>query len=272
MPELPEVETCRQGLLPYVLNHTIKQVIIRQPHLRWCIPPELPQYLINECFINIHRRGKYLLFEVSSQGTLLMHLGMSGRIRIISNDIPLNKHDHFDIVFNNNTCLRYNDSRRFGSILWWQKEITQHPLLVNLGPEPLTQDFNDAYLLSALTTRTQPLKLCLMNNHIVVGVGNIYANEVLFRSGIHPFKPACQITVAEAAKLVAQIKTVLEEAIALGGTTLRDFLSVEGTSGYFQQTLYVYGRGNKPCRVCQSLLVEIRLGQRSTVFCETCQC
>lgn len=271
MPELPEVETCRQGLLPYVLNHSIKLVIIRQPQLRWPISPELPQYLINQHFINLHRRGKYLLFELPGQETLLMHLGMSGRIRIISADTPLNKHDHFDIIFNNDTCLRYNDSRRFGAILWWQKEIAQHPLLAKMGPEPLTQDFNAEYLYISLSTRKQAVKLSLMDNHIVVGVGNIYANEILFRSGIHPLKSSCKITMTEATELAMQIKTILTEAIALGGTTLRDFLAADGSPGYFQQALYVYGRGNKPCLICQNQLVEIRLGQRSTVFCEGCQ-
>ncbi len=271
MPELPQVETCLRGLLPHVLNHRIKRVIIRQSQLRWPIPSALPEYLINQHFINLQRRGKYLLFEVSSHDTVLMHLGMSGRVRIVSIDAPLNKHDHVDIVFDNDTCLRFNDSRRFGAILWWQKELAQHPLLVNLGPEPLTLDFDEKYLYNALKNRKKAIKLSLMDNHLVVGIGNIYVNEILFLAGIHPLRPSNKITAADASRLVIQIKAILTKAIALGGTTLRDFLSVDGSPGYFQQTLYVYGRGNESCLKCQNTLVEIRLGQRSTVFCSTCQ-
>lgn len=271
MPELPEVETCRQGLLPHIMGHSITQVIIRHPHLRWPIPADLPQCLLNQQFIDLDRRGKYLLFKTSSAGTLLLHLGMSGRVRIVPTDTPLSKHDHVDIIFSNKTCLRFNDSRRFGALLWWQNAIDQHPLLVNLGPEPLTEHFNGEYLYQALKTRKQAIKLSLMDNHVVVGVGNIYANEALFRAKIHPLKSSGKITAAEATHLVMQIKNTLAEAISSGGTTLRDFFAVDGSPGYFQQTLYVYGRGNQACQLCSNTLIETRLGQRSTVYCDTCQ-
>lgn len=271
MPELPEVETCRLGLLPHVINHTIKKVIIRHQQLRWPIPYDLEKKLINQQFVKLTRRGKYLLFETSSKGIMLLHLGMSGRVRIIPAITPPIKHDHVDIVFDNGSCVRFNDSRRFGSILWCEGPSPQHTLLAKLGPEPLSDDFNANYLCSVLKSRKQAIKLSLMDSHLVVGVGNIYANEALFRAGIHPLRPSYEITKAAAKKLVEIIKIVLSEAIAAGGTTLRDFISADGSPGYFQQTLYVYGRGGKPCRVCDHPLIEIRLGQRSTVFCEKCQ-
>ncbi|MFN7096133.1 MAG: bifunctional DNA-formamidopyrimidine glycosylase/DNA-(apurinic or apyrimidinic site) lyase [Gammaproteobacteria bacterium] len=271
MPELPEVETCRRGLLPHVINHTITQVIIREARLRWPIPIDLPNKLINQKFRTLTRRGKYLLFGTSSGGTLLLHLGMSGHVRIIPASTVHAKHDHVDIIFDNNKCLRFNDTRRFGAMLWIPQHVEQHPLLAKLGPEPLTDDFNDVYLYTALKRRKQAIKLSLMDNHVVVGVGNIYANEALFRAGIHPEKPSHKVTRAKLTRLVSIIKTVLTEAITAGGTTLRDFLSTDGTPGYFQQTLYVYGRGGKPCRICDQKLVEIKMGQRSTVFCTVCQ-
>jgi formamidopyrimidine-DNA glycosylase len=270
MPELPEVETCRLGLQPHVINHPIKQVIIRNSRLRWPIPIDLPKILINQCFTQLTRRGKYLLFTTPT-GTLLLHLGMSGRVRIVPAMTPVSKHDHVDIVFDNDYCLRFNDSRRFGAMLWYSEDIQQHPLLVKLGPEPLTNDFNPAYLYASLRRRKQAIKLSLMDNHVVVGVGNIYANEALFRAGIHPLKPSHKVTRVAVSRLVEIVKIVLTEAIAAGGTTLRDFISADGSPGYFQQTLYVYGRGGKPCRVCDNQLIETRIGQRSTVFCEVCQ-
>lgn len=271
MPELPEVETCRRGLMPHVLNRQIKQVIVRDSRLRWPIPIDLPKKLVNQQIIEIVRRGKYLLFNTSSGGTLLLHLGMSGRVRIVPISTALSKHDHVDIIFDNDYCLRFNDSRRFGAILWIPDNIMLHPLLAKLGPEPLTDDFNEVYLYSTLKRRKQAIKLTLMDNHVVVGVGNIYANEALFRAGIHPLKPSNKVPRKALTRLIEIIRTVLNEAIAAGGTTLRDFISADGSPGYFQQTLYVYGRGGKPCRVCDHPLVEIRMGQRTTVFCEKCQ-
>lgn len=271
MPELPEVETCRQGLLPHVVGHPIKHVIIRESRLRWPIPANLPALLAQQTFTDITRRGKYLLFHLHNKGILLLHLGMSGRVRILPADTPPGKHDHVDIVFDNNCCLRFNDSRRFGAILWVPDNIDQHPLLKNLGPEPLTPEFNATYLHKALKSRQRAIKLSLMDNHIVTGVGNIYANEALFRTGINPNTPSQKITPQKLDQLITVIKQVLIEAIAAGGTTLRDFISADGSPGYFKQKLDVYGRGGKPCRICETTLMETRLGQRSTVYCLKCQ-
>ncbi len=271
MPELPEVETCRQGLIPHILHHTISNVIVRNPNLRWPIPAKLKHHLQHQKITAITRRGKYLLFTLSSSATLLLHLGMSGRIRIVPIETPIQKHDHVDIILDNGTCIRFNDSRRFGSLLWTDADPMQHSLLIQLGPEPLEANFNANYLHTILIKRSQAIKLAIMDSHTVVGVGNIYANEALFLSGIHPHRPAKSLTKNECQHLVKNIKKVLQAAIKAGGTTLRDFISVDGKPGYFQQTLLVYGRAGEPCTQCGTVLQESRLGQRSTVFCLTCQ-
>jgi formamidopyrimidine-DNA glycosylase len=271
MPELPEVETCRRGLEPHVLHQPITRVTIRESRLRWPIPANLNKLLKNKVFTSLSRRGKYLLFTTTEGQTVILHLGMSGRVRIVPTATPLQKHDHADIEFAHGVCLRYNDSRRFGCLLWTDLPPQAHPLLAHLGPEPLTEAFNSTYLLTQLARRAQAIKLAIMDSHIVVGVGNIYANEALFQAKIHPQRPANSLSKIELNRLIRCIKTVLDIAIAAGGTTLRDFISAEGKPGYFQQKLLVYGRGEQPCYRCKNPLQESRLGQRTTVFCNTCQ-
>lgn len=271
MPELPEVETCRRGLEPHVLHHSIHRVVIRESRLRWPIPANLPNLLKDQSFVQLTRRGKYLLFSTAQGQTVILHLGMSGRVRIIPTATPLQKHDHVDIEFAHGLSLRYNDSRRFGCLLWTDENPDQHPLLARLGPEPLTEAFNSTYLLTQLVRRQQAIKLAIMDSQVVVGVGNIYANEALFQAKIHPHRPANSLTKVELNRLIRCIKTVLEVAITAGGTTLRDFISADGKPGYFQQKLLVYGRSGKGCLRCKHTLQESRLGQRTTVFCVGCQ-
>lgn len=270
MPELPEVETSCRGIAPHLYHQTIAKIIIRQPQLRWPISPGLLEDLPGQVIQHIYRRAKYILLQTTA-GTLLFHLGMSGSLRILGKDAPVLKHDHVDIILANNQCLRFNDPRRFGALLWTTQSPELHPLLANLGPEPLTPAFNPTYLYQKACNRTMPIKSFIMDSRIVVGVGNIYANEALFLAGIHPMQSAKQLSQAQYEKLVATIKQVLKAAIAQGGTTLRNFVSSEGKPGYFKQQLYVYGRGGQTCKTCATELTEIRLGQRTTVFCSTCQ-
>ncbi|MEZ5509587.1 MAG: bifunctional DNA-formamidopyrimidine glycosylase/DNA-(apurinic or apyrimidinic site) lyase [Gammaproteobacteria bacterium] len=269
MPELPEVETTRRGIAPHVLGKRVRAIIVRQPSLRWPVPDA-----IHDCegrkLQSIERRGKYLLLGFSN-GTIIAHLGMSGSVRITAPDEPPLFHDHVDLVCSDGTCLRYCDPRRFGAWLWTTDDPVLHPLIASLGPEPLTDAFNTEYLVMQAEGRKTAVKAFIMDSHIVVGVGNIYANEALFMAGIHPKRQAGRISAPRYEKLVAAIKTVLNDSIVMGGTTLRDFVGGDGKPGYFQQTLRVYGRGGQPCRVCKTALTEIRLGQRTTVFCKTCQ-
>lgn len=269
MPELPEVETTRQGILPLLKNQQVIKIIVRQWQLRWPIPKAIKQ-LENQLITSIERRGKYLLFR-SAVGTAILHLGMSGRVCVLPIDSPLKKHDHVDIIFLNKLCLRYNDTRRFGALLWTTQNPLEHPLLVNLGPEPLTAKFNPVYLLQKAARSNQAIKLLIMNSKIVVGVGNIYANEALFQAGIHPQRPAKTLNPSEAKTLVTSIKAVLHKAIKAGGTTLKDFQQSDGKPGYFQQQLQVYGRQGLDCLKCFNPLECNRLGQRMTVYCEFCQ-
>lgn len=269
MPELPEVETTRSGIEPHIIQQRIKQVIVRERRLRWTIPDELDVLASQQTIQKVKRRAKYLLLELDS-GSVIIHLGMSGSLRIIENNAPLQKHDHVDIVLENGIILRYHDPRRFGCILW-SKEPASHELLKSLGPEPLTDAFNTDYLFDVSRSRSIAIKLFIMDNKVVVGVGNIYANEALFAAGINPNKPANTISKARYEKLVCCIKEILARAIQVGGTTLRDFVGGDGKPGYFQQTLNVYGRGHLPCKVCGQLLKETKLGQRATVWCNRCQ-
>lgn len=269
MPELPEVETTRRGIEPHVLGRRVKAVIVREPRLRWPVPEAL-QACAGRTVKTLGRRGKYLLLGFSN-GTLIIHLGMSGSLRIARADEPPGFHDHVDLVLAGGTCLRYCDPRRFGAWLWTEQAPERHPLLAHLGPEPLTAAFNTDYLMAQARGRKTAVKSFLMDSHVVVGVGNIYANEALFLAGIHPRRSAGRISAARYEKLVQAVKRVLADAIAAGGTTLRDFVGGDGKPGYFQQTLRVYGRGGQPCRTCSQPLTEIRLGQRTTVFCKTCQ-
>lgn len=274
MPELPEVETTRQGIKPYVVGQTIKQVLLRQTRLRWPIPEDLGQCLMGAEIKSVNRRAKYLLLEVmraKASGHLLIHLGMSGSLRVVDKDAVVAKHDHVDIVLSNGCALRYTDPRRFGAILWIDGKPEDHQLLVHLGPEPLTPAFNGERLFQCSRKRKVPLKPFIMDSKVVVGVGNIYANEALFMAGIDPQRQAGSISRKRYQLLADCIQQVLSEAIRQGGTTLRDFVGGDGKPGYFKQSLKVYGRGGQSCDSCGAILHEIRLGQRSTVFCRCCQ-
>lgn len=270
MPELPEVETTRCGIAPHLNNKTIQTIIIRQPKLRWKVDVNFSQLISNRLLQSIERRGKYLIFNLDN-GTFLIHLGMSGKLRILSNQEEPEKHDHFDIIFTHGKILRFTDPRRFGMLIWTDTTPHQHSLLKELGPEPLENNFTGAYLFQLSRKRKAPVKQFIMDQNIVVGVGNIYANEALFAAKINPLKAANKISAAAYNLLVKEIKKVLAKAIKKGGTTLRDFMSADNKPGYFQLRLKVYGRGNLSCVNCETLLKEIRLGQRSTVYCPTCQ-
>ncbi|MDO8954456.1 MAG: bifunctional DNA-formamidopyrimidine glycosylase/DNA-(apurinic or apyrimidinic site) lyase [Gammaproteobacteria bacterium] len=270
MPELPEVETVRRTLLPHCEGLSVKKVIIRRANLRWPFPANLQELLEGRVLLSIKRRAKYLLFEFE-HGQLIIHLGMSGVLKMVNLNTPIGKHDHFDLQLElADFCLRLNDTRRFGAVLWANKD-EMHPLLSRLGPEPLADEFNAIMLYGYSHTRQIAIKSLIMDSHIVVGVGNIYANEALFHANIHPETPAKNLSEADCARLVAAIKHILAQAIKQGGTTLKDYRNGEGKPGYFQQELFVYGRRGKPCLVCNTTLIETRLGQRTTVFCSSCQ-
>jgi formamidopyrimidine-DNA glycosylase len=270
MPELPEVETTARGIAPHIEGQTVKQVIIRQPKLRWPVPETLNETLAGIRINSVSRRAKYLLFA-TDLGTVILHLGMSGNLRILQEEKIADKHDHIDFAFNNGTVLRYNDPRRFGSVLWTTFPPAEHSLLKDLGPEPLLSDFDGNHLYQYSRLRKSPVKSFIMDSHIVVGVGNIYANEALFMAGINPSRHAGIISLARYQHLADCIKTVLQGAIQQGGTTLRNFVNESGNPGYFKQQLRVYGRGGHPCIHCLQPLKEIRLTNRTTVFCTQCQ-
>lgn len=270
MPELPEVEVTRLGLMPLV-GKKVSEVVIRHPTLRWPIPQHLTNSLPNQSLRAIHRRAKYILCEFDL-GVLLLHLGMSGRICLLDRFYQPEKHDHFDVQFSGGVVLRLRDPRRFGAVLWLDhQEGMQHPLLSSLGPEPLTSDFHAQYLLQSLRNKSQAIKNAIMDSHLVVGVGNIYASESLFRAKIHPETPAKALDLAMCERLVSEIKATLQEALNAGGSSLRDFFGADGNPGYFQQSYYVYARTNEPCKVCNTLIQCVRLGQRSTFYCPNCQ-
>ncbi len=270
MPELPEVETTRRGIEPHIQKQTVADICVRQRQLRWPVSRGLKKHLVGYSIRSVERRGKYLLVNLET-GTLLIHLGMSGSLRVVDSDLIPDKHDHVDIVFSNQSCLRLRDPRRFGAVLWAGKQPLQHKLLSSLGPEPLSAEFDTDYLYRASRQRKVAVKQFIMDSKVVVGVGNIYANEALFLSGIRPTVAAGKISRARYETLLGHIKAVLEKAITAGGTTLRDFVSVEGNPGYFKQELLVYGRAGEACAVCKTTLKEIRQGQRSTVYCPRCQ-
>ena len=275
MPELPEVEITRRGLAAHLTGLAVADVVIRDPRLRWPIPENLPLLLRGQIIRALKRRGKYLLVEFD-QGTLILHLGMSGSLRILPAGTPPGKHDHFDLVLSNGTLVRLRDPRRFGAVLWQRGDVHAHPLLATLGPEPLPDKFGEdgfdaRYLHQATRGRSIAIKQCIMDNHIVVGVGNIYANEALFRAGIKPQLAAGKLSLSRCAKLVAEIRATLSEAIDLGGSTLRDFVNASGQPGYFQQHYWVYGRGGESCRRCGAPIRQIRQGQRSSFYCQHCQ-
>lgn len=269
MPELPEVETTRRGIASHLIGRRVLELRIRQPQLRWPIPPELRDLLPGQCIEAVDRRAKYLLIHTRA-GSAIWHLGMSGSLRILPSDIPANTHDHVDWLFDSGQLLRFTDPRRFGSLLW-QSPGTTHALLVKLGPEPLSEAFSGDYLWNASRKRVTTVKQLLMDQHIVVGVGNIYAAEALFASGIHPQRIAGSISRARYARLSSEVQRILEYAISRGGTTLRDFINPAGQPGYFEQELFVYGRDSEPCRDCGAPIRVVRLGQRSTFYCPKCQ-
>jgi formamidopyrimidine-DNA glycosylase len=269
MPELPEVETVRAGLQPYLEGAVIQAVIVREPRLRYFIDAEvLKAQLTGQRVLGVRRRAKYVLLEFT-EGTLLIHLGMTGVLRVLPLETPVEKHDHIDFLLID-ALIRYKDVRRFGAMLWLDDRTT-HPLLTRLGEEPLSPEFNAETLAKKLVRTSRAIKLALMDQQIVVGVGNIYANEALFEAKIHPQTAANKVTQAKIEALVSAIKRILKAAIAQGGTTLKDFLTIEGKPGYFHQTLKVYGRKGAPCTGCNAPIVKIILGQRATYFCPSCQ-
>lgn len=268
MPELPEVETSRRGIAPHIVGETLLYAVVRHPQLRWPVS-EAIYHLSDELVLSLERRAKYLLLELKD-GWIIIHLGMSGSLRILNEDIPPEKHDHLDLVFSNGKILRYTDPRRFGAWLW-ETDLTQSRVLSHLGPEPLSEAFNAQWLMERSVKKRSPIKPWLMDNKLVVGVGNIYASESLFQAGIHPERPANSLDQEKSERLVACIKAVLQRSIDQGGTTLRDFLQSDGKPGYFAQQLNVYGRSGEPCRQCGTAIVTGRHGQRSTFWCPHCQ-
>ena len=269
MPELPEVEVCRLGISPHIIDNKVSKVIVRNARLRWPIPDDV-QSIVGQSVMAVDRRAKYLLVRFST-GTLLLHLGMSGTIRVIKQNTPVAQHDHFELISENGITLRLNDPRRFGAVLWLAGHQDAQGLLSKLGPEPLSDDFSHGYLFSKAKNRKVPIKTFLMNNHIVVGVGNIYANEALFKAGILPIVKAGDISEQRFNNLTDIIKQVLSAAIEQGGTTLKDFTQADGRPGYFAQSLFVYGRAGEPCLTCKETLLEIRQSNRSSVYCPNCQ-
>ena len=274
MPELPEVETTLRGIAPHIEGKTVETVILRQPKLRWQVNPALGDILSGQQVLSCVRRAKYLIVRFPV-GILLIHLGMSGSLRIFTpSDERIGKpgkHDHTDFVFSDGTGLRYHDPRRCGAILCDERIEEHQPLLEKLGPEPLSEAFCADYLYARLKTQKRAVKLALMDNAVVVGVGNIYANESLFRAAVSPKRPACRVKKKECAVLVDAVKAVLRRAIETGGSTLKDFVDSNGKSGYFQQEYTVYGRHNLQCVRCGGLIVKEILGQRGTFYCPNCQ-
>lgn len=270
MPELPEVETTCKGISPHIENNVISKVIVRNRSLRWPIPTGLNKKLSNQKIISVTRRAKYLLINTEI-GTLIVHLGMSGSLRILSIDDAVEKHDHFELQFKDGVCLRLRDPRRFGCVLWEKNDPFKHKLLINLGPEPLNKEFNAELLFERSRKRKTTIKQFIMDAKVVVGVGNIYASESLFLSEVNPKRLAGKITKKNASALTAAIKKILKQAIKQGGTTLKDFRSSDGKPGYFQQKLKVYDRKDEPCVKCKKPIKQIILGQRSTFYCPHCQ-
>lgn len=270
MPELPEVETTLRGISPHILGQCVMTVSVRNSALRYPVDADLAAKLAGARVLGLARRGKYLLLAFEG-GHLLIHLGMSGVLRLVPVGAEPGKHDHVDIAFQSGGVLRFTDPRRFGAVLWWGGDIGDHALLRSLGPEPLGDDFDGTYLRRRGAGKKAPVKSFIMDSRVVVGVGNIYANEALYLSGIHPLRPAGRISLRRYRRLASAIRSVLNLAIGQGGTTLRDFVGSDGRPGYFSQSLAVYGRGGQPCPGCGGVLREVRLTGRSTVYCPRCQ-
>ncbi|NGX17612.1 bifunctional DNA-formamidopyrimidine glycosylase/DNA-(apurinic or apyrimidinic site) lyase [Wenzhouxiangella sp. XN24] len=271
MPELPEVETTRRGVAPWIEGTRVTAVALRQPQLRWPVPASLGRELPGRRVLAAERRAKYLLFRAEGDRTLMLHLGMSGSLRILQAAAPPGRHDHMDLVLEGGRLLRFHDPRRFGSADWIAGDPLRHPLLCELGPEPLGPGFSPEYLAAACRGRRIAIKQLIMNGRIVVGVGNIYASEALFRAGIHPLRAAGRIGAPRLAALVTAIREVLEAAIRQGGTTLRDFAWGDGQRGYFRPELAVYDRAGEPCLRCAGTIRAIVQGQRSSYYCAGCQ-
>jgi formamidopyrimidine-DNA glycosylase len=269
MPELPEVETTRRGLAPHLDGRRITGVTLRRPDLRWPIPAEIARLLPGQPILGIRRRAKYLLLD-TAPGSALLHLGMSGSLRVVPPATPLDPHDHVDLALDSGRVLRFNDPRRFGCLLW-QPAGETHELLRQLGPEPRSAPFDGDYLYRLSRGRRASVKTFLMDQAVVVGVGNIYAAESLFRAGIAPGRQAGRVSRERYGRLVAAVQAILAHAIDRGGTTLRDFISPDGLPGYFEQELLAYGREGEPCRVCGRPLRGLRLGNRATAWCSRCQ-
>lgn len=270
MPELPEVETTVRGIKPHLLNQQIVSVTVRHPTLRWPIPSDLAEQLCGQTITQIYRRGKYIIFDTAN-GHQLLHLGMSGSVRILPAGTAAEKHDHVDWLCSNDKLLRLNDPRRFGAVLWTGDDPMQHPLIVNLGPEPLSEHFDDQLLFRKSRGRAVSVKSFVMDSKTVVGVGNIYASEALFLAGINPKRLAGKVSAKRYAALTQAIKQTLAKAIEAGGTTLKDFTSADGKPGYFKQQLNVYGRGGEACTQCRNPIQQAVLNQRMTYWCKQCQ-
>jgi formamidopyrimidine-DNA glycosylase len=270
MPELPEVETTRRGVAPHVERQKVTAVRIYDRRLRWPVPRDLPRRLVGRVVDRVDRRSKYLLFRLGAD-TLIVHFGMTGSLRVYGIAPAPRTHDHIDLEFANGVVLRYHDPRRFGAMLWSPAAAGEHPLLAALGPEPFSAGFDEAYLFASTRKRSTAIKLALMDNRLVVGVGNIYANEALFRAGIRPTRAANRVSRGRMGRLVAAVRETLAAAIAKGGSTLRDYVDSDGAPGYFQLEYNVYGREGQPCRVCGEPIRTIRQGGRATYYCHDCQ-
>lgn len=271
MPELPEVETTRRGVEPHVVGRRIVRLAVHEPRLRWPVDPHIATAVAGQRILRAGRRAKYLLLELESGATLLWHLGMSGSLRVLPQSTPRLAHDHLDLQLDSQQLLRFNDPRRFGSLLYTEDDPALHPLLRNLAPEPLEPQFNAEYLWLTTRGRRVAIKQLIMDSHAVVGVGNIYASEALFRARVRPRRQARNLKRAECDKLTKSIKAVLAMAVKVGGTTLRDYVGADGSPGYFRQKLFVYERAGKPCRVCGTTIRRFNQGQRSTYYCPSCQ-
>lgn len=270
MPELPEVETTRRGIAPLLEGRRVNDVVVREPRLRWPVSAALTRDLPGQPILRVSRRAKFLLLETPT-GHLILHLGMSGSLRVVSNNVPPERHDHLDVVMDDGRCLRLRDPRRFGAALWTREDPLAHPLLEGLGPEPLGHAFNACWLHTLSRRRRVAIKSFVMNSRVVAGVGNIYASEALFLAGIHPGRSAGRISLARYERLVDGVRRVLEDAITAGGTTLRDFVGSDGNPGYFARELRVYGRAGHPCVRCGVPIRSRVIGQRSTFYCPKCQ-
>lgn len=270
MPELPEVETTRCGVAPHVERQKVTAVRVYDRRLRWPVPRDLARRLVGRTVDRVDRRSKYLLFRIGAD-TLLVHMGMTGSLRVFTQLPPKQPHDHVDLEFDNGVVLRYRDPRRFGAVLWSPGSATEHRLLARLGVEPFAPEFDAGYLYGAIRGRTGAIKLALMDSHLVVGLGNIYANESLFRAGIRPDRAANRVGRARLARLVDAVRATLTEAIAKGGSSLRDYVDSRGEPGNFQLDYYVYGREGEPCRVCGAPIRAFRSGGRATYYCPHCQ-